>query len=372
MVKRIFYKTYKTHTLNPTNKVIARKGNRYVFIKNSDPENRSRLLSTIRALGLTFITFTGFALPLISWKFRNGFLENWRAIFTGDRKVEKYGLANKIFHFKANNTGTDFVILGNEKPEKAQVFCFPENHLGQNEREAWGDIINKYYRPGDIILIEGLVAGKVGKAKSYSISRYINPKYPVQGWEPPNYKEIMAVSPGHVKFVKKLEQLNAFAEEGIKFPKDDQGLENILERYRKLANYFSSDKKLTEQWINDLKLDIEKCDDGQDFMFQYIMCTAIEKIEKKIDRAQFAKISRSDDLKLIGTIEERNRSLCDEIEKYSDPSRRVFVIAGFAHFLKHPSPFNSDDTIQIKQTLEQIPYVMYAEKKHYNHIAKFN
>ena len=46
------------------------------------------------------------------------------------------------------------LLLGNAKPEEAELFCFPQIEGDQTGPHVIGNFIKKYYRPGDEILID--------------------------------------------------------------------------------------------------------------------------------------------------------------------------------------------------------------------------
>lgn len=92
MVQQIISKKHAVYPLSPNlpKKTITKNGIKYVLVKN-DPIKQSKCLALIKATGLTLLGAAGFTFALK--EFRTALFDNWRAVFTGDRKVEKYRIA---------------------------------------------------------------------------------------------------------------------------------------------------------------------------------------------------------------------------------------------------------------------------------------
>lgn len=93
MVQQIFSKKHASCPLSPSSlppKIIKKNGIKYVLV-SSHQVKKSKCLSIFKATGLTFLGFVGITFALK--KFRIALFDNWRAVFTGERKVEKYKIA---------------------------------------------------------------------------------------------------------------------------------------------------------------------------------------------------------------------------------------------------------------------------------------
>lgn len=262
-----------------------------------------------------------------------------------------------------NNLSSPFVILGNTTPDKAQIFCFPEEHHDRTGlRQRYGEVINRYYRPGDIILVEGWESHKPA-TKAGQISdmlQHVNPDYPVRGWEPENYADIMTkVMPSYPKFkqmsdhISNVEYINRMA----KKPANKEELNQLLKGYREIASYFIKDSNAVDNLTKQIEKFYETCDEVS---FRYAMNKMVALLHGNVNKKLFNLKGYSD---IYKTILDRNMSLCKEIDKHARPGVRVFIPAGAAHFLNMPSYNTEKDVIQIKSTLKKYPYVVFADRK---------
>lgn len=268
------------------------------------------------------------------------------------------------------------VILGNSRPSAAQLFGCPEDHTNKSWRLEMGKFINQHYRSGNIILIEGLPVGKVGKAGSYSITHGVNPDYPVQGWESAkSLDEFEKKLPKRAEWRKKSDELIAWTKEDIKYPSSQDQFDLVIERYRALANFFYSNNSKVNSSIELIRSNFTKLNNAQnrDVAFHYLIITLLKNLENNADQAQFAFLTPAENQIVIDSIKERNISLCQEIEKHLAAGKRVFVIGGAAHFLQHR--FNHPgDTTQLKNILTKYPHLLFVEPTHFDQagLAKLN
>lgn len=149
---------------------------------------------------------------------------------------------NKIFPYA--------LALGNSSLEKAEVICIAEQHGLKSSKEVMAHIINRYYREGDIILLESLKAGTEKRAEEI-FGPLLKKGLIVKGWDVEGLDSIFNTVD------KKYEELIKRKEEIVKlFPGKQGEAANYAEIQVKLNQfskdlphyfeYFISDKKLAE------------------------------------------------------------------------------------------------------------------------------
>jgi hypothetical protein len=75
------------------------------------------------------------------------------------------------------------VVAGNSEIGAARVIGLGEEHGDMAQMQRAIDLINKYAKDGDIILMEGLDAGTIGNKEDYVPTHGIKPNVTVMGWD---------------------------------------------------------------------------------------------------------------------------------------------------------------------------------------------
>ena len=196
--------------------------------------------------------------------------------------------------------------------------------------------------------------------------KYVNPKIPVQGHEPPGFKRF--VDPLFKATNEKYEDLLKLWREFEKeIPKDDKFSQRQLKELegeaqiflKKLIPFFDffyikptlSKAKFKEasnflQRIFSLLKEGDLISDSK--VFTLSMLEIISPLEKQQQKARYAYTNGQ----ITGTTE-RNNALCEEIERQCDGKRKMFVIEGALHLLKHKVGKKIDNVANVQSTLKQ-------------------
>lgn len=238
-----------------------------------------------------------------------------------------------------------FVTLGNAKLEEAEVFCLTEKHGSEKDAKRNGEILNKYYRPGDLIFIEGVEIGKSGKAGQYYMTRFVNPDYPVQGWESPNFREHMPFS---AEWHEMSDKLTYFM--NLSNPKE------AIEKYPIIAKYVGIDEKKINTNIRIIESNANKKEE----VIKYLVFTLSENLEELMTKKYLSL------MKGKGVPKERiikgNDSICERLSENKDQNVRKFFITGTAHPLNLPG-FPTVNKLQSE--LQKHPFVVCVDRQHF-------
>lgn len=243
-----------------------------------------------------------------------------------------------------------FVALGNSKLEDAEVFCLTEGHGNENDAKRNGEIINKYYRPGDLIYIEGVEVGKSSEAGRYYMTRFVNPNYPVQGWEPANFREF---NPHLSEWSEMADKLTNFLHLSNN-PKDED-LKSIIDKYREIAKYVGMDEKKINFGVQFMESNAK-----EEPVLKHIITTLSENLEKLLDNKQLSLLKG----KTISSdaIIKRNDSICGLLSQNKDRNIRKFYIMGTAHPLDISG---SSTSKKLQSELAKHPFVICVDRNHF-------
>ena len=247
---------------------------------------------------------------------------------------------------------TAFIPLGNAPLSQASVICFPEEHGDRTYHQNIAQVINRYYKKGDIILVEGVAAGKVGRSQ---ITPLLNQECQIQGWEPADFeKHHFGLFDIHTKALTRLHDLGKKMASVIPDKKrytleDIRLLKDLLERdfyptYTQLAEHFA----VAKSPIPHAKAHIEHFKNKMSKLFQLVEKGSFDKdsnaikftlfslmadLEKNQTLAAYKNVDAATVKKLIGSVAYRNLTLCAEVHKHRKLGKKVFVIAGLGHLL---------------------------------------
>jgi hypothetical protein len=250
-----------------------------------------------------------------------------------------------------------------ESSSKADLFLFPEWHANKEYRKTMNRYINEHYREGDIVLVEGIPAGTAERNQQVE---YLKEGIPVYGWEPQNFKELIAGSSVQ-KLQEMLKEMKAFPSKFMPMAYDFEAigshLDVVISEFQKLAAYF--DPKMPPAKI---EAEIKRCYEGSKTkdnpreVFQVVIVLLLKKLEDKQEKAFLDHETPDEIEKVIKNVRQRNLSLVTEIQRYHAQGKRVFVIAGAAHFLHWPFSVSSSALKEIHACLREHKFVMCAEK----------
>lgn len=95
MALRIFKNSYASHASSEENqhKAVKKNGHTYVQV-GTDTKKFSRCLAFIKAVALTYLAVYTGGLACISWRVRNGLVDNYKILNTGERRIDYFQLIN--------------------------------------------------------------------------------------------------------------------------------------------------------------------------------------------------------------------------------------------------------------------------------------
>jgi hypothetical protein len=277
------------------------------------------------------------------------------------------------------------IKLGNcPDTKQAGVICFAEKHTDYHFRRFIGKTITEHYRPGDIILVEGKPQGRILHAKDSAQTKYVNPDWEIQGWEPAGY------SPNH--------DFNREAKEKVKV------IDDFLDKMLKIMNshqvcteeeyqVFEREIQLFRKQLPDLVMfffkpqerekNLKSTYDRLDFVLKqlkekeytklegrYALGKTLDMIRSEANRAQYYNpISNKDQRCIKENYSKRNASMISLIQKYRKEGKKVFIIGGGAHFF---TVGNSNASSVQKELSHHNNQIFVAEKKFLKYFKKGN
>lgn len=254
---------------------------------------------------------------------------------------------------------------GNVDSIEANVFVFPETHTHKNYRKIVNQYINDHYREGDVVLVEGVVAGK---AKRNQQVKDLKEGIQVFGWDHPHFKDLanLAVLSKHQHMLAKMERLiTELQSKKYDFACFGTMLGKITSEIQKLASYFEPTMSSSdiEAWVKAFYEKSKGADDPRG-LFQALVLMAVRSFEKNQEKAFYNHFSSEDVKKVFKSIQLRNQSLVGEIQKYRALGKRVFVIAGSSHLLWRPLGDMAPSVLnEVHSCLKKQKFVMLAEKE---------
>lgn len=286
---------------------------------------------------------------------------------------------NRAYPNKPMPNPVYFQKFGNTNLSAADIYCYGEVHTDDTMRKKIGEDINNRYRPGDIILVEGLEAGKIVKAKDGpQTQKYLNPDFDVQGWEPENFEDLIAPFTAHHKvMLKKLTDTYDSIVKAIPSSNDYTSAELdhlkaqlpiFVQSYKELCEYFNHDKENLPQgemvfnYFSEV-FEIQKLKfDSKIDVFKYVIAKFLSKLEKKQTRALYAYHNPEGVTAALASIKPRNATLCQEIEKCREQGKRIFLIGGYAHFL-HTKSNKEEGVDEFQDTLKKHKFTLFISRK---------
>lgn len=256
--------------------------------------------------------------------------------------------------------------FGNSTPKRAQLFCFAEDHTNMTFRKFIGETIDKHYRPGDIILVEGVDAGTSIKTKLTAADR-VTKATSAMGWD----QEVLqnGTFPEYEEKYKRLTTVVMEIEHRINKNKiyynktHDADIKRMTDAYEEFATYVIADpaelarrKGIIKELIDDFK-------NGKfnESVFVFTFLELSRELEVKGNQGAKYRHETAVDRRLLKkTFQPRNVSLCKEIDKHTKQGRRVFLIAGAAHLISLNKDFPIAD---VKKCINKKPFVLFTPKQ---------
>ena len=317
-----------------------------------------------------------------------GFFKSTHLNYLSDKSVSvKPSEETKKIHeyVQKNWFNSNIVCLGNSSIDDADVICFAERHGDYSFRTSVGKMINKHYRVGDVVLVEGLEAGKQVKPGEHQMVKTVDPHCHVQGWEPENFarENGSAFSESKLKYQQLMDSVSYFKELDNKDAFSGKNLETIKEKVKVFKNkvkelnkYYQSKSKwiLNCDQILDHALDGINAGKYQDPLpvLVYMIHSIAGELEKEQEKALYSNMTPEKIAEIKKNVGPRNISLVNEIDKFSEQGKKVFVIAGASHLLQFPTPAYVDCDI-VREALQKRKFAIITRKNELNHtVVKLN
>ncbi|HEV8052916.1 MAG TPA: hypothetical protein VGP47_10520 [Parachlamydiaceae bacterium] len=295
-------------------------------------------------------------------------------------KVKHNGLINEKLDQRIQEiTQKKFnIVLGNSSISDAKVFFFAENHSDKTFKKSTAQLIEKYYSPGDLILVEGVIAGKV--SNNHALLKYFPKKdkisYQIQGWEPKNLEELhppiireyMKVDNYYTVISEILEKKEALTSDDLKSL--EENLNNYLSLISKFVSIFKAENDLQLQKGFKAAPKLLIMLKESNLKNEIFLCFIVLYLKNPFKKYDFRKlITKGQDFNIIlNGVKERNVQLCKEINRKSAKDRKVFVVSGFGHLFKIPFANTSDTVFEIKKTLASHPHVIFLKNNLINYL----
>lgn len=272
--------------------------------------------------------------------------------------------------------------VGNASLKDAKVICFAETHYDRAYRAAVQQFINENYIEGDIVLTEGVKAGKIVKPRYIQQTRGLKENCLIMGWEPQNFKELnqKAFGPAEAKYQELTSLVELFK---TTFPKNCQfnqteishlrnSFEEIGNKIVELNQYYQSKKPLIvniKRTLSNLLQQVKdhKFEEPRKSLL-YIISKILTELEKMQEKALYKNLSPEAAEILKKNAPLRDSSLIHEIQKYRSEGRRIFVIGGLAHFLQ--TPITSENLV--KKELAKHQFVVLGRSNEIDKFANLN
>ena len=270
----------------------------------------------------------------------------------------------------------NLIGLGNSPISQAKVICFAEKHGDICFRSGVAQLINACYREGDIILIEGQEADKEINSKDHQLTNKLKSDCIIRGWEPEKFEEINGTSfkKADSKYSELLNIKDSFNDiiemEGQLTSKEIAAiqirLDKLKENIKNLNIYFQV--KSIENVYTVLDNMFEKWKKGElsstgrhGHVFYAVILKILSLFEKKQESALYKNMTGNESAEIMKGVSVRNASLINEINKYRQNGRKIFVIAGASHLLEFPHPWES--CREVKKCLKNNQFVVITRKR---------
>lgn len=239
--------------------------------------------------------------------------------------------------------------------DNVDLFLFGEQHTKASHRKFIGEVINHYYRPGDLILVES-DSGEQIEQKDCDQLKFVNPGCEVKGWDlkKDQYQQTKPIVTLH-----KIENLcSAFSSNFIPESKEKifKELDSFISEVDPLLSFFvpnSNDRSKTLKQAQETITALIRngtIKSSAELEFAALELMLPKKIYEKAEKLKH-KYSTAEDLKKMKEqVAERNTLLAKTIEENCRPGRRIFVVAGAAHLAQLKMPKNLQTNIDLVKT----------------------
>lgn len=307
---------------------------------------------------------------------RKHIIKHINQIEEGDKKVD---------YIKGILAKRKLIGLGNAKFSKANVICIAEKHYQNSLQATYSRIINKYYRKGDVILIEGQQANhKLNPDLNNDQAKYFHPSdYDIFGWEPldteieatPSQKiadkmanECITSYKDFINFFNSLEKSN------LEFEDISKKANLLKEKIECLNKYYQSNSDIVVNANHFIDEALGKLKNNRsDLSFMQFVKKAFVELDKNHEKAALQNVTEEDIRVAKKTLAARNDSLIREINKYRKEGRRVWVIAGQGHFLHGENDLNFSSVTKVQICLKKHKHVIFVDTKEYSRkLKKYN
>lgn len=259
------------------------------------------------------------------------------------------------------------------KLDSVNLILFAEKHTKHSHRKFIGEVINQFYRPGDIILVEQSDKEDL-KMQNCGQLKYVKRKCIVKGWDPLQRKsEIFDATPPAEK-KKELEEI--LAKFLIQFPKkkrftneDYQKIENSIDLLIKdltpYLKYFHSKREEIEKTIAALSSIKNLAKEKKILRRNQLLketSNALERTFILADKMRYRHFTPKGRAIVRETVAERNAALAKAILENSQPGKRVFVIAGALHLVAARSKLQANLKL-VKDAMSKHNFVLAIPKQ---------
>jgi hypothetical protein len=263
------------------------------------------------------------------------------------------------------------IFLATDSSQNPRIIAGADIHTDDILHKVFGRTINQHYKPGDLVIVEGVRAGIV-TTKRQGATQHIKESVLLQGWEPEGFEKSTVFDKTIKEVVNPMEQTWVKLRAAV--PKDDNfsdqdliPLEQAIKEFseamgqayahnysnaQERENQLSADREFLRKSYAKLKDKSfpqgEKATRGQ--MWLAIIAQGILlKVSDKTEKAKYDHVTKKgwkDAVKRGGI---RNASLADQIENALKSGRRVMLTAGALHLINGGPKENMDRILALFQ-----------------------
>lgn len=271
---------------------------------------------------------------------------------------------------------SDTFYIGNSKIENAEVIGIGQVFSDPNNSAFCGKLLSLYYKPGNIILVEGVDAGRILSSDQNPQTSLLKSSAEIHGWEPMGYEALNARV-----FESTLSIENQFrfsASMALKlinnknFQKNEGSWNQLF--ISAMENFFEAIDKMTERLPEEHPSDSsDKLPRLEEFKKQHQFflesqktndeCKSFieafkhffKKYHQSFQKSKYThKWTAAQDNFFKNTWGIRQQSLSNEIERFRKLGKRIFVCAGASHFF--PNRGKNDSSVMA--TLQQYKFTV--------------
>lgn len=223
-----------------------------------------------------------------------------------------------------------------------ELFLFGEKHTKTSHSKFIGEVINQYYRPGDLILVEQR-GDKPISVKTCGQLKYVRRRCLVKGWDPLTRKDEIFEVTKPVKLARKIQQscrnfLDQFPRKGKFSPKDLNNIEKAIDPFiKEIEPHFgfffdkTQEKEQIRSELRKIKNLVHQGSVKNSEQLKNEILQALKPLHAKANKMKYHYMTR-EGVKIVDeTVGMRNAALAKAIQENCKPGRRVFVIAGALH-----------------------------------------